>query len=127
MNYSKKTRLLARLFIVIPMLWVVSPWHIVHHQSIASDTSEINGHGIFTASTKTNEQAIEDSVAADDGTIFVEGAPHCDSGPCAASVDTAYKSVHISVTSRYLSLPQSGTGALVPPLIRPPNFSSMIS
>jgi hypothetical protein len=99
----------------------------MHHQFAASHTSEADAHGAFTAPANLNELAIDDGGTANDALTFVDSAPHCDSGPCAASVDTGSKNIHVSVTGRYIALRQPGTGALVPPLIRPPNLSSKIS
>ena len=124
MNCSRKTRILARLLIVIPMLWVVSPWHGIHHQSDAFVASDTDGHGVITATAKTNDLSIDESDTTHNPSIFVAGASHCDSGPCVASVDTGNESVHLSVTSRYVSLGQPETVALVTPLIRPPTLSS---
>ena len=124
MNCSRKTRILARLLIVIPMLWVVSPWHGIHHQSDAVVASDTDGHGVTTVPAKTNDLSIDESDTTHNPSIFVAGAPHCDSGPCVASVDTGNESLDLGVTSRHVSLDRPETGALVTPLIRPPTLSS---
>ncbi len=54
---------------------------------------------------------------------FAEGAPHCDSGPCAASVDMGDKFVGMKLASRYAASHEQGSGVPEPPLTRPPRLS----
>ena len=64
----------------------------------------------------------DDGATGYDDSAFADSAPHCDSGPCAASVDTGSKIVRPIVTSLFLPLYLPGTGAPVPPLLKPPKL-----
>ncbi len=117
------TRLLARLLIVVPMLWVVSPWHVMNHQTTRSDTGSAHVHEAETGFVKSGQLTIDGSGTEFDEPDFAEGAPHCDSGPCAASVDMGDKFVGMKLASRYAAFHEQRSGVPEPPLTRPPRLS----
>lgn len=117
------TRLLARTLIVVPMLWVVSPWHIMNHQITEFDAGDSHVHGSENALTNPEPLVNDISGTELDEPGFVESAPHCDSGPCAASVDMGLKNLQLNLAGRYVSFHEQRSGVPDPPFTRPPRLS----
>lgn len=118
------TRLLARLLILVPMLWVVSPWHVTSHQTTRSDAGSLHVHEAESGFVKSGQLIVDGSGTEFDEPDFTEGAPHCDSGPCAASIDMGIKTVRLKLASRYADFHEQGSGVPEPPLTRPPRLFS---
>lgn len=123
MKRTHRIRLIARLLVMVPLLWVVSPWHGLHHSGAESE-------GASAHSVEAHVLEAHGAAAPHDGggpsegtTTILDGAPHCEGGPCVASVDTGSEAVQPIARQRHNSLQQRARGMLVRPLIRPPRLA----
>ncbi len=127
MNLSRKTRFWVRLLIVVPLLSVVSPWHAMHHSLAQHDTGVVHVDKLASDPASVDHHAVDAADPTDDGPVFLDRAPHCDSGACAASIDTVMESVVPRTGTRYLTLHHPAAGAAIAPLSQPPRLRSPVA
>jgi hypothetical protein len=119
MKRTKRTRLLARLLVAVPLLWVLSPWHILQHDSTAP-------HSLSDGSISALERSADlpplgvDGGQARPGSVGQDGAPQCDSGPCSIAIARTVDAVEPLRTAISVAVVQETLGLRLPPPAKPP-------
>jgi hypothetical protein len=125
MTQFERTRLLVRLLVIVPLLWTVSPWHVIDHRSSVQDPEIYHGNGDSTILVHVDGHKTTSEKADHGGSLMLDGVQDCDSGPCAAVVDTQIRSARQPLASLETDNRRRGPATLVPPLIKPPIAPSM--
>ena len=122
MNRTHVIRLLARLLVVVPLLWSVHPLHGPHHVHSESDGGHTHPGGIETVQVEGKDFLGDDGKPSPSTDKYLDSATHCESGPCVASVDMGIGNFHQGIDHRRNSLHRGARGALIPPRTRPPRL-----
>lgn len=99
----------------------------MHHSLAQHDTGVAHADKLASDSARVDYHAVDAADSTDEGPVFLDRAPHCDSGACAAPIDTVMKSVFPRTGSRYLTLHHPGAGAAIAPLTKPPRLRSPVA
>ena len=107
--------------VVAPLLWVVSPWYVVHHVSPALESERMQARVSEDALWQTEQSIVGYGKATPEGPSLIDDSPHCDSGACAVSVDTTSKYLVPRIPQRQGARDPGKASALVALLTKPPS------
>ena len=120
MKRIHRSRLIVRFLVIVPLLWVVGPWHGLHHSDSESEGAHSHSGEAHVLEAHGSVSPHDEGEPSEATMTLLDGAPHCEGGPCVASIDTGSEAVQPIARQRHDSVRHRARGMLVRPLVRPP-------